>query len=68
MIDFSKGSAGGAQEHAEMEECSSENAAALIRYLQDAWLKSRESFSQRLNFDVADDSLEITGLAGSDKK
>ncbi|MBI5171515.1 MAG: hypothetical protein SFV17_14455 [Candidatus Obscuribacter sp.] len=68
MIEFSKGCAGGASDQTETEYLSSENAAALIRFVQDAWFKSRESFAQRANLDVADQSLEIKDLAESDKK
>lgn len=68
MIDISKGCAGGAPEKGEAELFSSETAAAFIRFVQESWAESKESFSKRLNFDAAEDSLEITGLAGSDKK
>lgn len=67
MMDFSKGCAGGAPEQAETEFFSNENAAALIRFVQDAWVKSRESFSRSQDLE-ADGSLEVKGLAKSDLK
>ncbi|NJL72971.1 MAG: hypothetical protein HC888_16185 [Candidatus Competibacteraceae bacterium] len=65
MIDFSKGCAGGAPEQAETEVFSNENAAALIRFVQEAWVKSRESFSRSQDLE-AGGSLEIKGLTKSD--